>query len=345
MEKIHYTNLENKGVPLKEIVQIIDSGATPGCSISVVSKTDKLETVSFGYSDNSNNIKVTPHTIYDLASITKLYTTAIVLQLHESDRLSIDDPCSKYLDNFSKSRVTLKDLLTHKVDFDVQLSEYRNKYPNNTSLTTALMKIEPPTNPSNSINYANLGFVYLGKIIEKVEDKSLNATINSLIGNLKLRETYTGVDIKKLKITTPPTEIVNKQIVRNETHDETSRLLGGVAGNAGVFSSAEDLAKFGMEWITGKIIKSDELMQTVFMNYDQTGVKPQAIGWWMRTPTPLGMDIIPDVYSHTGYTGSLLALNLQKGKVCAFTCNRTYYGRDNSKQKEIWRLIINWIGS
>lgn len=338
-----YKNLGSEGVPLKEIEQLIQSGMAPGCSISIITNSGELESSSFGYLDNKKSETVTPHTVYDLASISKLFTTAVILKLHEAGKLSIDDLCSKYLDNFSSSDISILDLLTHRVDFGIRLSEYRSKYPGKGKLTTALMGIEIPAAPSDSVHYANLGFIYLGTIIEKSEDKGLNETMKGLFHDLDLQETYTGSETRALGITTPPTEVVDGQVVQNITHDETSRLLGGIAGNAGVFSSAEDLARFGKAWTNGKIIKTAELVEKVFHNYDRTGLKPQALGWWMRIPTKQGETPTPEVYSHTGFTGSLLALNSQTGTVCAFTCNRTYYGRDNSNHKEVWKLLTDWM--
>lgn len=175
--KSGYDALENKGVPLKKIEQLVQTGMAPGCSISIITNSGELESSSFGYLDNERSEVVTPHTVYDLASISKLFTTAVVLKLHEAGKLSIDDPCSKYLDNFSGSDISILDLLTHRVDFGVYLSMYRSKYPEREELVTALMGIKPPATSSDSVHYANLGFIYLGAIIEKSESRDLNETI------------------------------------------------------------------------------------------------------------------------------------------------------------------------
>jgi len=335
--------LETKGLPLIEIERLIGSGVSPGCSIAITTPNSGLESVSFGYLDDPNGEEVNQNTVYDLASITKLFTTALVLRLHESGKLSINDPCGKYLDNFSASGVRLIDLLTHKVDFDIRLSDYRNMNSDRESLVGRLMDIEPPSKASENVHYANLGFIYLGRIIEKLEERDLNRCMNALFEELGLRESYTGADIPKLGIITPATEIVDGRVIRNITHDETSRLLGGIAGNAGVFSTAKDLARFGKAWLQTKVITTNELRQTVFRDHDTSGLKPQAIGWWMRIPAAEGEKNESGLYTHTGFTGSLLAINTQKDKICAFTCNRTYYGRDNNRHKEVWKLLIEWI--
>lgn len=83
----------------------------------------------------------------------------------------------------------------------------------------------------------------------------------------------------------------------------------------------------------------------MFKDYDPSGENPQALGWWLRYPSPggSGYSKTPGIYSHTGFTGPLLAINPSSGKVAALTCNRTYYGRDNKKQRRIWQLLITWL--
>lgn len=340
--KANYMSLKAKGVPVQEIEQLINFGAAPGCSLAVALPNSGIESISFGHLGEAGSPEVNTHTVYDLASITKLYTTALILRLHKAAKLSIYDKCSHYLDNFIGSEITLLDLLTHRVNFDIRLSDYRSKYSDGQSLNSALMGIKPPATPNTNIHYGNLEFIYLGKIVERVENVSLNNAMNKLFSDLGLNDTHTGADIGKLGVVTPPTEVLDGNIIQNMTHDETARSLGGIAGNAGVFATAEDLARFGSAWVEGRVVTTRELRQVVFSNHDQSGLKAQAIGWWMRISTPEGEISTPELYIHTGFTGSLLAINLQNSKVCAFTCNRTYYGRDNSKQKEIWRLLTNW---
>lgn len=156
----------------------------------------------------------------------------------------------------------------------------------------------------------------------------------------------TGPDIADQRISTPPTEIVGETVVQSVTHDESSRRLGGIAGNAGVFSSALDLALFGKAWLEGRVVSRDILNNLVFKNYDPAGTTPQALGWWLRITNPDGsVRPTPGIYSHTGFTGPVLAMNPNNGKVAAFTCNRTYYGRDNKLQRHIWQLLVTWLQS
>lgn len=325
---------------LNQIKRIVDKESIPGFSLSTSVNMKQQKSFSYGYFSTKNSNKVLVDTLYDIASITKLFTTAIILRLHENNGLNIYQECSNFLENFENSRIRIIDLLTHKVNFNVKLLNYRTIYPD--SFEQQIMKITPPKNSSKKVYYGNLGFIYLGKIIEKVSKTDLNSVVRSLIRELGLSRTTTGVNLIADSLNCPPTERINNSNVQNVTHDESARLIGGIAGNAGIFASSQDLVKFGQAWLNYKIINRTTLERLVFKNYDLSGENPQAIGWWIRIPLNRQLNT-PGVFSHTGFTGSFLAINPSVSKVCAFTCNRTYYGRDNAKHKQMWKMLTKWI--
>lgn len=327
----------------QNIDQSVTSNFAPGYSIVTISPSE-THGFSSGRFAGPESPEVTAHTIYDLASITKLFTSAIVLKLHETGQLSIYDRCGMYLKNFQKSDLQLIDLLTHRAGFWVSLADCREKYKDKESLLGALMMRQPPEHAADHIDYASLQFIYLGVIAERVSGLSLQQLMHELFNDLALRETYTGIDIADAHIPTPPTESVDGTPIQGVVHDETARLFGGLAGHAGIFASAEDLAKFGKAWLSGAIVHSDGPRHAVFHNHDPSGLNPQALGWWLRYPVPEGgTQGTPGVFSHIGFTGSLLAINPANEKVCAFTCNRTYYGRDNREHRKVWSLIMDWM--
>jgi len=329
---------------LKNIVQLIGDGVAPGGAIALI--TDgKRESSAYGTFAGSGSSTVRVDTVYDVASITKLFTAALIMQLHEQGKVSIYDRCALYLDNFHGSELTLLDLLTHRANFGIRLSDYRLQFPDSDALKQALLQLEPPANAAPTITYANLEFFYLGAIVERVSGNSLHDELHALFDTLSLRHTYTGPDITQLQIPTPPTEIVDGQTIQGVTHDETARMLGGLTGHAGVFSTAEDLATFGQAWLSGKVISKKAFKQLVYKDYDPSGTLPQALGWWLRVTTPDGVLSTPSTLSHTGFTGPFLTICPATNKVAAFVCNRTYYGRDNTKQRHIWQTLVNWVST
>jgi CubicO group peptidase (beta-lactamase class C family) len=323
--------------------QLVDDGAVPGCELALFSHGD-LRSFAYGRFSNHQSPQVTTDTVYDVASVSKLFTTALILRLHEAGKLSIFDQCANYLDNFQASEVRIVDLLTHRVDFNLSLADMRRDYPTSEALWRAIAQLPAPPKPTVGIHYANLPFIYLGMIIEQVSEQSLWSAMSNFFQALGLRETYTGADIDFLHIATPPTEIVGNKVVQGVTHDETARLSEyGIAGNAGVFSTANDLVKFGCAWLDGKVVTPETLAKLVFHNYDATNKNPQAWGWWLRLPPHDNGMPTPDIYSHSGFTGSFIAVNPSNGNACAFVCNRTYYGRGNRRHWRIWQPLVTWL--
>jgi len=320
----------------------IGAGMAPGCAIVLAGK-DKRESFVCGTFSGPGSQAVSIDTVYDVASITKLFTAALILRLHEQGKLSIYDRCERYLDNFHSSELKIVDLLTHRANFGIRLSEYRLRFPDSDSLYNALMQFKPPARAAPDITYANLEFFYLGIIVERITGNSLHDELKALFDMLGLHDTCTGPDVAQLHLSVPPTEIVDGQVIQGVTHDETARMLGGLTGHAGIFSTANDLATFGQAWLNGKVVSEQIFKELVCKDYDPSGKLPQALGWWMRVTTPDGVISTPGVLSHTGFTGPFLAICPATDKVGAFVCNRTYYGRDNTEQRHIWEELVTWV--
>ena len=317
----------------------IHSGISPGCSLVILSKGNKNINYSFGTFSGNDSSQVTSDTLYDIASITKLYTTAVILGLYEQNKIDIYDRCAIYLPIFEKSELTIVDLLTHKANFGIRLSEYRDKHQ--ASFKAKVFEIVPPVKPSLGVYYENITFLYLGKIIEKITSKSLKDIFTELFDEFGLKNTALGLKSQNI-FHSPPTEIKgDKHVVQNTTHDESAASMGGIAGNAGIFASAADLVKFGNLWISGKIISKEKLYNIVFKDYSKQGTRSQGLGWHQDLFGVSYKD--KNIYLHTGYTGCMLAINTLSSTVCSFVCNRTYFGRDNIKYRKTLKLLVDYV--
>ena len=327
-----------------KIEQLIADGAAPGCAVCLFAdgRAQSFATGRFGGADTP---AVTADTVYDVASVTKLFTTALIVQLAGQGVLSLDDYCALYLENFRGSALRIIDLLTHRLDFGIAMSALRAAHPGPADLREVLTHLAPPMHAAQTVNYANTEFFFLGLLVERCTGQSLHNAMGTLFRHIGLQHTFTGPDIARLHIATPPTEVVDGKPVQGVTHDETARLLGGLTGHAGIFSTANDLTQFGRAWLDGRLIGSDTLRRAVFHNYDPSGQSPQAAGWWLRYAAPDGHSHIstPQIYSHSGFTGPFVAINPSNGRAAALTCNRTYYGRDNHRQRRIWQLVVDWL--
>lgn len=327
--------------------RFLDEGVAPGGVIALW-PADSAEPVTHAHGTfaGPGSEPIEPEQIYDIASITKLFTTALLVRLHEQGKLSIDELCAQYLPTFHGSELRLVDLLTHHVAFDMpSLAGFAATFADSSSLRTALLQLPVPRAAAATIHYSNLQFFYLGVIAEQITGKSLADLMHGLCRDLGLQHTYTGVDIAARHLLTPPTEQVAGHIIQGVTHDESARKLGGLAGYAGVFTNASDLARFGKAWLDGRIISRKLAEQIVFRDYDTSGEAPQALGWWLRMT---GVDDIirtPGVYVHVGFTGPTLMIDPTTNKVAACVCNRTYYGRGGVEQRVMRQALVTWVAS
>lgn len=322
---------------LRSVERIMNPPLLPG--VNIVKTKDGRETTEFsagifGQSDELVNID----TVYDVASITKLYTAALVLRQVQAKKIGLDDRMALYMKQgpFDASSLTVRDLLAHRVDYGFGLAEYRDKFHEH--FKEALLGVRAPERPTDTINYHNLNYIYLGYILEYLTGRTLHEQMTQFFADLGLHNTFIGKTVRELGINCPATEVLEDgSFVEGITHDESARLHGGLAGNAGVFASARDLAKFGGSWMTGEIV-DNSLLQEAFHNYDASGKNPQGLGWWMRLKN--GKKLPVGVYGHSGFTGCYLAINTNTREVTAVTTNRTLLGRDNEADQAVWEAVL-----
>jgi CubicO group peptidase (beta-lactamase class C family) len=315
----------------RAIESLVARKASPGAAIVVKSPDGDFEFAAGTYSDTDLR-KVDAHTAYDVASITKLYTAALILRLHDRSALDVEDRMERYMPRFKGSALSVADMLTHHARLECEpLSKMAAQTPDIEALAS---RIPVSKEASAHFFYQNATFLFLGMLVEKLYEKSLSQCMLDLIAELGLCETYIGNDPR---IDAPPTEIRNGEPWANRTHDESSYLCGGLTGYAGIFASAFDMAKFGRAWLDHKIA-SPETTKKAFSCYSNFPGEEQGLGWYNHLPFfPLSPDWI---FCHSGYTGPLLAVSPQKGKVYAITLNRAYYGRENQLYRELWAWLL-----
>jgi CubicO group peptidase (beta-lactamase class C family) len=318
----------------KKIDEAIADRMSPGCSLLVTRKGNTILDYSSGSFSDTDQKSVSSHTVYDLASVTKLYTAALVLRAVEEGNLSLDDKVSRYLPNFKNSSILIRELLTHQANFGIRLSSFRQDFPD--SFREAISRINVPADASKEIHYENLTYIYLGFIMEDLCGLPLEEQFAQLFYRLGLEESRIRLNGQP-DIVSPPTEIRQGIVFAGKTHDESAELLGGIAGNAGIFASTYDLNRFGQAWLEGEII-SDNVFRLVLKDYSQAGERSQGLGWhqdlYGYSTKGLG------IYLHPGYTGCLLAIRPGDSTVLSFCSNRTYFGRDNLSHRALLRVLI-----
>ena len=190
---------------------------------------------------------MTADTVFDLASLTKIVaTTSALMKLHDEGRFSPDDPVTKYLPEFQDghSAITIRDLMTHysglrpDLDLDPPWTGYE------TGIHRALTD-KPANPPETKFVYSDINFELLGEIVHRLSGMPENEYVQKILFT-PLGMTDTGyLPDPRLRPRIAPTEQQKDgEVLRGVVHDPTARFMGGVAGHAGVFSTADDLAKF-----------------------------------------------------------------------------------------------------
>ncbi|HEY7723161.1 MAG TPA: serine hydrolase domain-containing protein, partial [Pedococcus sp.] len=296
-------------------------------------------------------------TIFDLASVSKLFTSIAAVQLIEDGTVELEAPVAAYLPEFAangKESVTVRHLLTHTSGFTSWLPLY-SRYPDKASRIRAVMDA-PLKNPVGSTYlYSDLNLITLGVLVERLTGQGLDEVVRDRVtAPLGMDDTgYNPAD----RTRTAATEYQStpaRGMVRGEVHDENAWSLGGVAGHAGVFSTADDLAVLCQALLNGgtydgaRILsrKSVALLITNFTEDfpgDDHGLGFELDQRWY-------MDALsgPRTAGHTGYTGTSMVIDFASHSFAILLTNRVHpsrsWGSNNAARREWARGLAMAMG-
>ncbi len=255
---------------------------------------------------------MTVDTIFDLASLTKVIaTTTAVMQLVEQGKVRLNDPVAKYLPEFAqngKEDITIRQLLTHYSGLAPDLDLTTPWEGKGTAYQLAFV-MPPETTPGSGWVYSDINFIVLGALVEKVSGETLDVyAAKHIFEPLKMAHTrFLPPASWRAKIA--PTQYdENEHMLRGVVHDPTARRMGGVAGHAGLFSTADDLAKFAQTLLNG----GGGILSAVTVEKMTTPETPPAapvlrgFGWDIDSPFSSNRgDLFPvGSFGHTGFTGT-----------------------------------------
>ncbi|MEW6723309.1 MAG: serine hydrolase domain-containing protein [Bacillota bacterium] len=281
-------------------------------------------------------------TIYDLASLTKVVaTTPAILTLVERGALRLDDPVSVYLPEFEgdgREGVTVRHLLAHSSGLPAWIDLTRAAASPDQRLAAVLAQpLENP--PGTKVVYSDLGFILLGLLVSRLSGDPLDRFCQENIFR-PLGMTETGyLPGPELKLRIAATEYRPERGIYQwaEVHDENTLALGGVAGQAGLFAPAADLARYARCLLNGGQLDGFRLLAPATlaaMRRNQTpGLNwPRGLGWDLISPTfSSGGDLLsPEAYGHTGFTGTSLWIDPQLDLGIILLTNRVHLGRENT---------------
>ncbi|HEX4811262.1 MAG TPA: serine hydrolase domain-containing protein [Nonomuraea sp.] len=306
------------------LADAVRAGAVPGvCSAavaliavdgSVAAASAAGELVRYADADGTPAAHRPPtprDTIFDLASISKLFTTAVLLALAEEGRVALDEPAATWIPGLDR-RITPRRLLTHTAGLPPTRRIDRELPRADPSERLAAMLRTPPTHPvGGPYLYSDVGMVMAGRLAELAGGAPLDALVRSRVtAPLGLADTgYRPQAVDRIAATEWKRERPGPGCVRGEVHDETAYALGGVAGHAGVFATADDLLAFGeaLRRGGGPVLGPASVAE---MTRDQ-GVEgaPFRHGLGVRVGDPGIVGPLAGAYGHAGFTGTSLVID------------------------------------
>jgi len=291
---------------------------------------------------NDTSAAVTKNTIYDIASLTKVIaTTTTAMICYDKKLFSLDDPVAKYIPEFSqngKEKVTIKNLLLHNSGLPVFKRFYKN-YSSADEVINDIYKTPLSYEPGSKTVYSDLGFITLTKIVEQVTGKSFDTFCNEEIFNpVQMNSTFFNPpDSLQYKIA--PTEYDNywrNKLIWGEVHDETASLLNGVAGHAGLFSTAKDISNLLQLLLNGgtfnghQVIKTETVKLFTSIYSDKS---TRALGWDTKSRKKSSAGNLFDItsFGHLGFTGTSVWVDPTRELFVVLLTNRVYPTRENKK--------------
>ncbi len=343
----------------------INQKVYPGCVMLALKEGEVVYHKGFGYYTYDHQNRVTTQTMYDVASITKTAaTTLAVMKLYDEGRIKLHDHIGNYLSYLKgsdKTHITLAELLTHtsgmpafipfytriqgderylrnyrSPNFEIEVADnlfLRNDYPDTMRYEIAQCKLK-----HHQYLYSDLNMVLLKDMVEQMVGQTIEEYLRDSLYNPMglVRTCFRPLEQGFSKSEIAPTEKDTqwrKQVVQGYVHDQTAALFNGNAGNAGLFTTAEELAKIYQMLLNGGVYEgrryfSDQTVQLFTSTYEIHGCKIRGLGF--HTPKHSGnSNILPataskKTFGHQGFTGTVVWCDPEANMVYVFLSNRVY---------------------
>jgi CubicO group peptidase (beta-lactamase class C family) len=300
---------------------------------------------------------MTVDTIFDIASLTKVVaTTPAAMMLLQQGKLKLDDSVAKFIPAFArrgKGKITIRHLLIHYSGLPSDLRLPKKRKVSAKSVLTQINQIKPVASPGEQFIYSDLGFIVLGKVIERVSGMNLDKfTQQNIFTPLMMKSTRFRPSVRDRALIAPTERGKDGRFMRGQVHDPLAAALGGVAGDAGLFSTAEDLARFcemllNLGSLNGVQILSPDVVRQ--MGSPQSPPLKQNIrgfGWDIQSTysSVKGCYFSSRSYGHTGYTGTSLWIDPETHSYLIILTNRVHPD-GKGKIKQLRMEIADVVGA
>ena len=338
-------DLEFRPGGLDEVDRVLEEyvaqGAFPGGVVAVGYRGALVHLHPFGrlsYDEDAPLVEAT--TIYDLASLTKVVaTTTMAMIMVDEGRLDLDEKVQDFLPLFQgpgKDAVTVRHLLTHRSGIDWWAPLYEEaKGPE--AYLDRIEAMDLVYEPGTDYKYSDLGIILLGEILSRVAGQPLDDFVRERVFEPLAMTDTLYLPEEDLLPRIAPTEFDGwrGRLVRGEVHDENAFALGGIAPHAGLFSTAGDLARFCQMLLNGGVLEHHRIVsrKTVELFTRRAGDDDsmRALGWDTKSPekSSAGSLFSPLSFGHTGFTGTSIWVDPDRGLFVILLTNRVHPTREN----------------
>jgi len=316
------------------VADALAQGKLPGCVVAIGRQSGIVFTRAFGFRSLSPDKEpMTEDTVFDLASLTKPIATATSLMvLADQGKIDLDDPASRYVPEFAargKRAITIRQLLTHVsgLPSETALDDYEHGRAEAIRRIAALsLKAAPGTR----FTYSDIGFLILEEVVRRVTGTDLASFAETAVFRpLGMKQTgFLPSSTDRTRIA--PTEQRKGAWIRGDVHDPRAFRLGGVAGHAGLFSTAADLSRYarmllGSGALEGVRVLSAGAMAKMLAPHDVPG-GIRALGWDTQSAysNNRGTSLSRRAVGHGGYTGTSLWVDPEQNLFVIFLSNRVH---------------------
>ncbi|WP_266079961.1 serine hydrolase domain-containing protein [Haladaptatus caseinilyticus] len=342
----------------------VSEGTFPGAAVAVVNEDGQLYRNAVGAAQNVPVVReMTEETVFDLASVTKAVATATsVVQLIDRGALRLDDSlCGIYCgvpeEEYGKCDITIEHLLTHTSGYPAWLPLWTEMDSPDHVIDHILRDTPLDAEPGTKVTYSGLGYILLGDIVHRVSGSPLDEYADeNIFEPLEMTMTaYNPLDTLPDDRSYAATEdsAYYGEVVVGEVHDENAAFLGGVSGNAGLFSTIDDLSTYAMAMLNcGKVngtqILSKQAVKEMTGNWTADLDGERGLGWdltEMFGHRDSGTSFDTRTFGHNGFTGTSIWFAPQMDFSVVTLTNRVHPSRDNYAITDFRPAFHNLIAS
>jgi CubicO group peptidase (beta-lactamase class C family) len=334
------------------LIDAVEKNLIPGASYCLCNKDGLIICDDIGYKSlYPEKIIHTKDVIYDVASLTKVIsTTTMITKLIEEDKLKLDTKISDILELFKHKDITVYDCLIHSSGLPADLKN-ANTLKNEDDVMSKIYQLDLIYEKGSHVVYSDIGFILLGKLIEKITGETLNIYAKRKIFDpLLMFDTSYKPDKKRCAPTEYRNDLIYQGYLKGMVHDEKSFALNGISGHAGLFSTARDIAKFMVSILQNKSVINQHSIDELFkLRIEKTNLQgvlcKRALGWDKPTINSSAGHFVDknETILHTGFTGCNMFIDRYHGIGFVLLSNDVHPTRENKGIISLRPLISDVI--